>query len=1016
MKRKKILSLILSFTLTAILTVNQGGIVKADTTVEKPELTISSADEDNYVHLNWNSPNKDKYYSYRIFSKESGEAVFQSIPSKQKVNVLNIYPGKGDNLEQWMESPNSESENGYGKGLISVDKVDIKDFNNDPGKYLKNSSGEWQYDVIMLGSWDTNANVVPNDKAVNMFLEFINSGRGFLAGHDTIGFNWGTTTGLGKIRDKFNIKVGYWQQNNGVDNGHNYYGGYVGSKVTVKRKGLLTNFPWNIEDTKNAKELDKDNNVILTVPESHSTSNFAYGDIWMTYSDNNKWSGSNFPSSLDVYSNFYLTTWNNTAMIQTGHSSGQATSDEQKVLANTLFYLAQVTEDTEWNDHKGQDLNAPTKPELKGVIKNGSNNKLTISYGESEDVGSSYDYYVEAREKATGNTVNSDVKTTMVTSGLKGYSIVVDKNENTIPDNIVETTSTEFAVDNKFNDDFYVHVASVDNAGNVSEVSTYKYECPILNLTAGDLNTDNNTVTIKADSKVTDKTIKSITLPDGTVVEGSNAEFTVDVNGIYTFKAVDNEGNEVSNEIMISNIPGTLTLDDVKVNDDNSSTSLNWSISDKTQDYSYNVNSKKSDETEFKSESVNGITYLDSNAKDIAVPKKPEINSVVANKESRTTLINVNEAADNGTSYDYYIDGTGVDSKLTSKSEIKSVTVTSGIKGYSIVVDQNEDTIPDGTVTTTSTDYTFDKLYDSDFYVHVAAIDNAGNMSEVSTFKYAYPTMKLTTNTTEIVKDTVTITADAVCDGNSIVKIITPDGKEVSGDKAEYTVDVNGTYTFTAVDSKGDEITKSIEVNNIIPDVILNVKPNMNRTHLKENFIVDLTINHINSIFATEVRIKYDSSKLQFLGLNTVDGIELVNDDVEEGEITLLLASLGFENVLRDETLLKLNFTGIAAGDALIDVVKADVADGDFMEKTLRDAECGETTISIVDRELVSVDDKDKAFTLLDLSIIAKHYGDNPDELLLEGIDADLDLNGKIDKADYKKCYQLMLKNPNRKF
>ena len=73
-------------------------------------------------------------------------------------------------------------------------------------------------------------------------------------------------------------------------------------------------------------------------------------------------------------------------------------------------------------------------------------------------------------------------------------------------------------------------------------------------LTAGDLNTDNNTVTIKAEAKVTDKTIKSITLPDGTVVESSNTEFTVDVNGTYTFKAVDNEGNEVSNEIRISNI------------------------------------------------------------------------------------------------------------------------------------------------------------------------------------------------------------------------------------------------------------------------------------------------------------------------------------------------------------------------------------------------------------------------------------------------------------------------------
>ena len=293
---------------------------------------------------------------------------------------------------------------------------------------------------------------------------------------------------------------------------------------------------------------------------------------------------------------------------------------------------------------------------------------------------------------------------------------------------------------------------------------------------------------------------------------------------------------------------------------------------------------------------------------------------------------------------------------------------------------------------------------------------NEENISEVSTFKHSYPVLKLTADTTELVKDTVTITANASCEGSSIVKIITPDGKEVNGDKAEYTVDVNGTYTFKAIDTNDNEITEKIDVTNIKPDIIINVEPNMNKTHLKEDFVVDLTINNINSIFATEVRIKYDSSKLSFLGFDTIDGVDMVNNDVSDGEITLVLASLGLDNVLESTTMLKMNFTGIAPGDALIDVVKADVADGDFMEKTLRDAECGETTINIVNRELTSVNSDDKVFTLLDLSIIAKHYGEDPEALLLTGIDADLNLDGKIDKADYQKCYQLMLKNPNRKF
>lgn len=756
MRIKRKLSLILCFVLTFFFTASYSATAAEESYTEvKPKLNLTAFDSDNFVRLKWSSPDKDKYYYYRLFSKESNEAKFQSIPSKSVVKVLNVYPDAGNNLKSWMEKPNEECDKGYGKGLISVDEVNIKDFNNNPALYMKNSNNTWKYDVIMIGSWDCNNNLNPTDDAVNLISDFLDSGRGVLAGHDTIGYSWGINKGLGKIRDRFNVKIGYWgNSQTDTDKEFSYYGGYIGDKVTIKKKGLLTNYPWNIEDTKSAKELDRDNNVILSVPISHSTSNFAFGDIWMTYSDNVKYSNSNFPDNLNVNANYYLTTYNNTAMIQTGHSNGTATPDEQKVLANTLFYLAQVTEDTNWDDHKGQDLKAPTKPELKSVIKNSNRNKITISYDESQDIGSNYDYYVEAKEKNTSNIVKSDIKTINITSGLKGYSIVIDQNENTIPDAVVETTSTEYEVDNTFGNDFYIHVAAVDNAGNVSEVSTYKYSRPVL---------------------------------------------------------------------------------------------------------------------------------------------------------------------------------------------------------------------------------------------------------------------ELTPSTTEEVKDKVTIRAKTLST-KKIEKIITPDGKKVDSDSTEYDVDVNGTYTFTAVDVDGNETTESITINNIKPDVVLNVEPNMNRTHLKENFVADLTINHIKSIYATEVRIKYDSSRLEFLGLDTIDGIELVNNDKSEGEITLLLASLGFENVLEDETLIKLNFTGIAAGDALIEVAKADVADGDFMEKTLRDAECGETTISIVDRELTSVDNKDKAFTLLDLSIIAKHYGEDPNALLLKGIDADLNLDGKIDKADYNKCYKLMLKNPNRKF
>ena len=65
----------------------------------------------------------------------------------------------------------------------------------------------------------------------------------------------------------------------------------------------------------------------------------------------------------DMNSKYYLTTWNNTAMIQTGHSNGASTEDERKVLANTLFYLKQLTHKTEILDNSARDIADPNKPE-----------------------------------------------------------------------------------------------------------------------------------------------------------------------------------------------------------------------------------------------------------------------------------------------------------------------------------------------------------------------------------------------------------------------------------------------------------------------------------------------------------------------------------------------------------------------------------------------------------------------------------------------------------------------------
>ena len=110
----------------------------------------------------------------------------------------------------------------------------------------------WDYDVMMHGTWDANADNVLNDNAVNEIAKYIDAGKGVLAGHDSVGFSMGTTLGLSKIADKFNIKRGLW--NNAIQNGYdiNNSWAYKSNKTKITKKGFLTQFPWNLGPIRNS--------------------------------------------------------------------------------------------------------------------------------------------------------------------------------------------------------------------------------------------------------------------------------------------------------------------------------------------------------------------------------------------------------------------------------------------------------------------------------------------------------------------------------------------------------------------------------------------------------------------------------------------------------------------------------------------------------------------------------------------------------------------------------------------
>ena len=119
-----------------------------------------------------------------------------------------------------------------------------------------------------------------------------------------------------------------------------------------------------------------------------------FGNTWMELIETERFENNagyqreynfdNLPKIPEYNYKYYLTTWNNTAMIQTGHSKGESTEDERKVLANTLFYLKQLTKKTEVLDNSARDIADPNKVEGISTIVN-ENNNTSVKFRKPED-------------------------------------------------------------------------------------------------------------------------------------------------------------------------------------------------------------------------------------------------------------------------------------------------------------------------------------------------------------------------------------------------------------------------------------------------------------------------------------------------------------------------------------------------------------------------------------------------------------------------------------------------------
>ncbi|MFA8306561.1 hypothetical protein OB446_026165, partial [Paenibacillus alvei] len=206
--------------------------------------------------------------------------------------------------------------------------------------------------------------------------------------------------------------------------------------------------------------------------------------------------------------------------------------------------------------------------------------------------------------------------------------------------------------------------------------------------------------------------------------------------------------------------------------------------------------------------------FEDTSAVDNAAPN-PVSNVQVKIGSDRKPIITWGPATDNGTTYNYTIKGISRNGE-TPLSTPKSVTVSSGIKGYAVAVDTNPNTIPTQ-ISTNATSITAAPQNHS-FYVHVSTVDYQGNVSSVAHIQYedkTAPQLNVSTDHTYWSQGPVTITATAADYETGLKHIELPDGRKITDGTAQFVATANGQYTFRAEDNAGNVKEQTIQVGNI---------------------------------------------------------------------------------------------------------------------------------------------------------------------------------------------------------
>jgi hypothetical protein len=191
-------------------------------------------------------------------------------------------------------------------------------------------------------------------------------------------------------------------------------------------------------------------------------------------------------------------------------------------------------------------------------------------------------------------------------------------------------------------------------------------------------------------------------------------------------------------------------------------------------------------------------------------------------------------------------------------------------------------------------------------------------------------------------------------------------------------------YVVSAVNSAGEssnsiQVSVTTRVTTLTP-LTMSVTVDEEKVQVGQEFTANIWLRNVINIYAEDVIMKYDNSIFDYVGFETVEGYQVVNQPLDQnGTLRFIVASQGVDYGITApssaKTFLKLKLRAKAVGVGKVDAVSCMIADIE-QQYQLLGKQCRDDVVQVEYNDSGHSDvNKSGEYTLVDLAIDAYYYG-----------------------------------------